>query len=384
MAKIFDAKLFKKDGELFIERLMAELRFIGLPINQTKADHLCFRVETTAQYEFYKNSLSLEGRLLVEANVNGRPISTFKLTTPFEAADQVIDIVELPFPKPGTHYPLGFEHAEFVIQEDFKSFSARYPHLDFFESGHKNINPELILKTKSGVAKFHYLTLERVIEIEQAKFKDIIFDFDGTIIQSRDAIYEINRRVFSEVLDRPVSLEEAKEKFHSEFTKLFEAFGLNCPHKAKLASVRWSEISEEFTYKLFERIEGLLFKLHDLGCRLHLWTARDEASARLVLNHHNLEKVFTTMSFSTEIDSKPHSKSLTFDWKSAEKNSYIVIGDSPTDIVGSINTGAVAAAALWDPAAHHPSLIASGAELHFYSVQELDAWLTNKLDGTNA
>ncbi len=59
----------------------------------------------------------------------------------------------------------------------------------------------------------------------------------------------------------------------------------------------------------------------------------------------------------------------------------VVIGDSPSDIIGSKNIGAVAAAALWDPHAHEHALICSGAELFFHSLHELEDWLWDKVGG---
>ncbi len=379
MNKQFDSQLFRNQGQLFLTKLTSELTTLGLPAQHLVSDHLCFRVETMEQYLLYKSHILNMGILLTEAVVNGRPIATFRLREGFRTNNHLVDLVELPSPKSGAGYSLGFEHAEFVIQESFESFAAKFPKLEFLKSGQKNINPELCLNTSVGQAKFHYVSLARVIEIELGQVQDIIFDFDGTIVESREAIHKINRVVFSEALGRPVSLEESKENFHSEFTKLFESFNLHCPDKKKIAVSRWSELSEEFNYNLFDEIFDLLVKLSSRKCRLHLWTARDQRSAMIILKQHGLESFFNTMSFATETDSKPHSKSLTFDWMRASKNSIVVIGDSPTDMLGAKNIGALAVAAVWDPYAHHNSLIAAGADLHFSKIGELDSWLTNKI-----
>jgi len=59
----------------------------------------------------------------------------------------------------------------------------------------------------------------------------------------------------------------------------------------------------------------LFLKLHGFGYKIHLWTARDEQSARRILNQHNIETFFTTLSFATVVDSKSHARSLKFNWK---------------------------------------------------------------------
>jgi uncharacterized protein len=381
MKNIFEIEQFKVDGELFLSNLLAEMEILGISVPTLKADHLCFRVETAEQYESHKEFLSGEGILLTEALVNGRAISTYRMKEPFRVGNQVVEFLELPSPKVGTEYTKGFEHAEFVIKESFDKFAAKLPQLRFTKSGSKNINPELCLKTKAGQVKFHYLSLDRVIEIEKAQIKDVIFDFDGTLIKSRENIYEINRVVFSEALGREISLTESKEKFHPEFAKLFDAFGVDCPDKKKRAISIWGEVSERFSYHLFDGVAEFLNRLSRSNCRMHLWTARDERSARTILKTHGIDSLFSTMSFATDVESKPHGNSLKFDWRSMDKNTTVVIGDSPSDIIGSKNIGAVAAAALWDPHAHEHALISSGAELFFHGLHELEDWLWDKVGG---
>ncbi|MNL31254.1 Pyrophosphatase PpaX [compost metagenome] len=218
-----------------------------------------------------------------------------------------------------------------------------------------------------------------MIEIEKANLTDIIFDLDGTLIQSRETIYQINRIVFGEALGREISLEESKAKFHPEFSKLFEAFEVTCPEKQKRALSYWGEVSERFSYPLFEGVTELLQNLGQLPFRLHLWTARDERSARTILAGHGLDHLFTTLSFANEVDSKPHSKSLRFDWKSAPPHTTLVIGDSPADVIGARNIGAIRVGAVWDQNAKEVSLISAGADMVFHEVSEFMTWLDTKV-----
>lgn len=360
--------------------LTAKLVEVGIPARSLKSDHLCFRVGTSEEYDFYKATLSHHGELLTEAMVNGRAISTFRLTSPFQTECHEIPLLELPAPKQGTSYPTGFEHAEFVVNECFATFRAKFPHLDFAEGGNQTLNPELCLRLGEGIqAKFHHLTLGRVIELEEAEIKDIIFDFDGTIIKSRENIYEINRVVFSNALGREVSLQESIDKFHPEFSKLFEAFAVTCPVKQSEAIASWGSVSSQFSYELFEGAIETLNGLKNHGFRLHLWTARDEYSARKVLKEHGIEDLFTTLSFANEVDSKPHANSLRFNWRGVGKNQVIVIGDSPSDIIGAKNIAAIGGAALWDTHSKRSSLVATGAELFFYKMTDFRDWIVKSV-----
>lgn len=374
----FDFNSFKATGEEIMMTLTTKLHEAGIPANSLKSDHLCFRVSTLEEYDFYKMALSKYGELLTEAMVNGRAISTFRLAAAFQTNSHEVPLLELPAPKPGTTYSTGFEHAEFLVNKCFTTFRSQFPHLDFAEGGNQTLNPELCLKLGQGIqAKFHHLSLDRVIEIEEAEIKDIIFDFDGTLIKSRENIYEINRIVFSNALGREVSLQESIDKFHPEFSKLFEAFSVSCPVKRSDAIASWGSVSSQFSYELFDGVLETLNGLKNHGFRLHLWTARDELSTRKVLKEHKIEGLFTTLSFATVTDSKPHANSLRFNWKEVCKNQVLVIGDSPSDIIGAKNISAIGSAALWDTHAKRSSLVATGAELFFYKITDFKDWLVN-------
>ena len=359
--------------------LCDKLTATGIKASLLHCDHLCFRVGTPDEYEFYKEALSHYGELLTEALVNGRPICTFKLATPFKTKTHEIPLVELPAPKKGAIYSTGFEHAEFVINECFSDFLQKYPALDFIEAGNKTLNPELCLKLGSEMqAKFHHLSLERVIELEETKIQHVIFDFDGTLIKSRETIHEINRIVFSKALDREVTLQESVENFHPEFSKLFDAFNVTNIEKQREAVASWGTVASQFSYELFDGALEILNDLRAHGLTLHLWTARDEDSTRKILEAHKITDYFMTLSFATAVDSKPHANSLQFDWRGVPKDQVIVIGDSPTDILGARNISAIRGAALWDQYSKRSSLIETGAELFFYEMKDVKEFIIKR------
>ena len=150
---------------------MREIQGNGLRLADLKPDHLCYRVKTLLEYVAYKNFLSEWGTLLADSPINGRPIAVFKLSRGFKTPSGVIRVVELPAPKAGLDYATGFEHAEFVIPDSFEEFQGRYLQSKFIVGPPKPLNAELALPLQSGQAKFHQLSLERVIEIEKTGTK---------------------------------------------------------------------------------------------------------------------------------------------------------------------------------------------------------------------
>lgn len=369
---------FHFDGQQFLEGLVTELYTIGLDLADRTIDHLCYRVQSEQQYESLKSGLAEIGTLLTEANVNGRPISTYRLHKPFKYQTYSINLVELPAPKEGMHYELGFEHAEVVVRQHLPDFEKQYPHLKFQYGGNKNTNHELSFKTKVGQVKFHCQPLDRIIEVENSNITDILFDFDGTLIRSRENIYEINSIVFSKALGRQVTVTEAKEKFFTEFSKLFNAFEVTCPKAQAHAILSWGEVSAQFSYNLFDGVVDALNYLRGKKYNLHLWTARDQQSATKILEQHELSDFFNTASFANEIDSKPHPNSLNFQYRDQSKNSVLVIGDSPSDIIGAKSIGAISAGALWDPHSNPNALVSHGADLLFYETGEFISWLKDR------
>lgn len=372
----FCYRQFKNSGEQFFKDLLFELNQLGLSIENSQCDHLCFRVSSETEYQFYKAEILNHGQLLTEALVNGRAICTFRLNEPFKNREHEIKLLELPAPKTGSFYSTGFEHAEFVIEESFESLQKKHPQLQFKSGGNPILNPELSLSlSPNKQVKFHYQPLYRVIQLEEAKIQDIIFDFDGTIIKSRETIYEINRVVFSEATGREVLLQEAIEKFHPEFTKLFEAFQVYDPEKRSRAVERWGQVSEKFSYELFDGALDCLKILKQNDFRLHLWTARDEYSTKLILKDHQLESFFETMNFASQYSSKPDPDGLNINLKGLAPDQAIVIGDSSTDMLGAKNISAIAGAALWDAHADLNKLIGAGAEVFFKDFSSLTEWL---------
>ncbi|MBC7466458.1 MAG: VOC family protein [Bdellovibrio sp.] len=378
MKNKFDLNEFIDQGNLFITATLNQLSLLGFTVNDLLIDHVCFRVETLDEYLYYKSELLTHGKLLSQAQINGRAISTILLNNGFSYQNKKINIIELPSPKELSSYKTGFEHIECVISDSFSAFQPKYPQLQLSRSGPKNFNAELVLKTASGQVKFHHIKLDRVIEIEESKFTDIIFDFDGTLIESRDKIYDLNSRVFSKALSREVTMAEAKDKFHSTFEKLFEAFLIIDPIVKKKTADDWQSESKKIEYELLPNIFKMLTTLKDLGYRLHLWTARDEESGRVTLDQHQLTSFFTTLSFATIHSSKPAVENLRFDWFRAMPNSVIVVGDTASDVQGAKNIKAVAVGAIWEREDHEASLRKAGVEVCFSDPNEFLIWLQHR------
>lgn len=141
---------------------------IKLDTNTFKMDHLCYRVESHVSYEEYKANFELIGTLLIEAKVNGRLISTFKLYNPIIYHDRRIYFIELPQPKESSKYKNGFEHVEYLVDESFEVFASKNQHCHFTNEIVNEKNSGLKLKISDQFQiKFKHKSLEEIIEEEK-------------------------------------------------------------------------------------------------------------------------------------------------------------------------------------------------------------------------
>ncbi|MDD0854285.1 VOC family protein [Halobacteriovorax sp. GB3] len=158
------------EAKLFLDKLLTEVETKNIDLKNYEIDHICFRVNSLDNYEKYKGIFQDFGKLLTEADVNGRPIATYKLYEPIIHSKYLIDLIELPAPKPGKATEEGFEHIEIVTDQTFHDLAEDLKDFKLKTSGlKKDFNQELALELDCGVIKFHHKSLEQVIQIEEDK-----------------------------------------------------------------------------------------------------------------------------------------------------------------------------------------------------------------------
>jgi uncharacterized protein len=155
------------DASTFLHGLFAALDHDGLDVSDMVLDHLCYRVASPERFAWMREALAQQGTLLSESLIGGRAIATFRLHLPIRHGERSIDVIELPAPKPTSHYPEGYEHAEFVVGEDLSDLIKRHPMLPWDTRGmHKPTNAEVRLRYPGFSVKFHRRSLAEVIDEE--------------------------------------------------------------------------------------------------------------------------------------------------------------------------------------------------------------------------
>jgi predicted metalloenzyme YecM len=197
----------RKQVPLFVLSVITNLNNqYGMDVTNYQADHVCYRTETVYEYNRLVKALIADTnniQLLVESEIGGRSIATFKLTIPIEiihpcitagdiGSTRLIDVIEIPSPKDGSPYTSGLEHVEFVIgnrllinnyspindnhhQSTLQAWMDTFPSVSWnIKALNKYCNPDVSTTLdlpdygdKVVSVKFHLLPLEDVIKFEE-------------------------------------------------------------------------------------------------------------------------------------------------------------------------------------------------------------------------
>jgi len=176
----------------FVTLVSEELQTrFGLDVSKLLADHVCYRTDSLEQYTALVEALRSASDTysqLIESEIGGRSIATFKLAKPLISDDgcHLINVIEIPSPKEGSPYQAGLEHVEFVIgdgshsspmnsdahQSTFGAWMDQYPAVNWnTKARDKECNPDISTKIELAgygtvSVKFHLMSLENVIKFE--------------------------------------------------------------------------------------------------------------------------------------------------------------------------------------------------------------------------
>jgi phosphoglycolate phosphatase len=193
----------------------------------------------------------------------------------------------------------------------------------------------------------------------------IVFDCDGTLISSHEAVIQGLGYLMTEHLERDVPLSEVREKYSGDMSTVARNFGIDIRDQ-KLAQQllkRWAEICgrREFNYALFEGIKDLLLQLGALDYKIYVWTARDRASTLAILKRLGIIQLFEDFRCVDDTIPKPHPMGLEELVGQFDRGQTMMIGDSTGDMNGAKSFGCASIAALWERSASWESLEGAGA-----------------------
>ncbi len=173
-------------------------------------------------------------------------------------------------------------------------------------------------------------------------YKYILFDLDGTIIDSKEGIFNCVRYTF-EKMGWPLPPEEVMIKFIGP--PLYKSFGAIGAGKTTLETMKAVEIYREiynrkgaFECSLYDGIEELICALKANGKKVIVATAKSQRGAEAALKHHKIFELFDFVSGAPEDKSRNEKEEIIayiVKELNIDPNEAVMIGDRYYDAVGA-------------------------------------------------
>lgn len=137
--------------------------------------------------------------------------------------------------------------------------------------------------------------------------------------------------------------------------------------------------TNQLKYELFPGIKDLLLKLSAEDYTLYVWTARDRKSTLRILKEQGVLHLFDSLCTVEDALPKPHISGLLELVGNTSKSSVCVIGDTSNDILGAKNFGVKGIGAIWSRLANEEILKEVGADFITTDPSEISDWIAKNL-----
>jgi HAD superfamily hydrolase (TIGR01509 family) len=199
--------------------------------------------------------------------------------------------------------------------------------------------------------------------------KGIIFDFDGTLINSLSEAATSFHHAIAAVGERPRTIEDIKKHFGRGADQILIQV-LEDQEKGRLAFEHYKEHQREAAplVHLHEGIAELLNKIMSEKVPTAIVTGRHTDDLEIMIARHKIRERFIAIVCDNNVSNpKPHPDGLHLALEKMGLKPFeaMYVGDSPMDVLAALAAGCTAVAALWDGlaerqhfAAHPPHLYA--------------------------
>lgn len=211
------------------------------------------------------------------------------------------------------------------------------------------------------------------------KYELIVFDWDGTLLDSAAAIVHA-----IQASSRDLGLTEPSDAQarHVIGLGLTDALRHAVPelkperYEEMVARYRFHYLSGDNQLSLFPGIPEMLDRLQSAGHVLAVATGKSRLGLERALDHSGLRPLFQASRCADECHSKPHPQmleELMTEFAMAAETT-VMIGDTSHDLLMASNAGVDSLAVTYG--AHtHDHLLEHGPQACLHTVQELDDWL---------
>lgn len=173
-------------------------------------------------------------------------------------------------------------------------------------------------------------------------YKYIVFDFDGTLIDSNKLIDMTLKETSLKVLNKEINKEKIDEVWGKVLIEQMKDLDLDKVEElSDYYRKYYNEHRDEFTY-IFQGIKEMLEILSDMKIKLSIVTNKGRSGLDHGLEMFEIGKYFDiTLAKSDVVNKKPHPEGLfkIMDFYGAKKEEVLFVGDSIHDIECGKNAG---------------------------------------------
>jgi phosphoglycolate phosphatase len=163
--------------------------------------------------------------------------------------------------------------------------------------------------------------------------KLIIFDFDGTIADTYDAIVEIANRLLGKFGYQPLTNEELEQLKNLSSREIVNSAKISPLKLFCLLKSLHRELNKEIeTFKTLQGIENYLWELHNKGYQLGIITSNHRNNVLIFLKNNHLDSVFNFIYSGTNIFGKDKIINKVIKQNKLNHNEVIYVGDETRDV----------------------------------------------------
>ncbi len=184
------------------------------------------------------------------------------------------------------------------------------------------------------------------------KINTILFDLDGTLIDSNELIVDSFRETYRHYLpERSFTIEELFEMVGPPLKETFKIVSEDPEIIQEMIQVyRNYYIQNEFDYvKLFPNVLEVLKTLKEKNFNLGIVTTKYSGSAMPAIKHFGLDQYINAYSFlDNVVNHKPHAEPVLYALSQCKDvDMAIMVGDNSSDILSGKNAGILTCSVNW-------------------------------------
>ena len=238
-------------------------------------------------------------------------------------------------------------------------------------------SPELDVYDRGVEFSLDYF--KKMVAALGTKFDGIIFDIDGTIVESNQLIFATFNYVTEKYLGKSTSPEEIIALFGPTEGVIIEQLFSDNFSAVMTDYYKFYRENHSKMAKVFDGIVELIDNLKSKNIFLSVYTGKGKGSTEITLDELGIRDKFDLVVTGDDIighKPSPEGVELFLKKYNLDRNRVLMIGDAPPDVKAARATGIRIASVLWDSYAKE-EVLKMNSDYYFNTVEELSNFLLN-------